>query len=124
VKAGLNAMLSQRLEASKAVIYRGTGVLADAHTVRVHRGSGEEDVWLRGEYILIATGSAPVRPPMFPFGSDGIYDSDTILDLDRLPETLAVAGAGVIGSEYASTFCCTGHACAPHWRSRHAAAVS
>jgi NAD(P) transhydrogenase len=105
VKTGLNTMLAQRLEASNAVFYRGTGALEDAHTVRV---SGDQDVSLRAGHILIATGSSPVRPPIFPFRSRGIYDSDTILELDRLPKTLAVIGAGVIGSEYASTFAALG----------------
>jgi NAD(P) transhydrogenase len=57
---------------------------------------------------LIATGSAPARPSGFPFGCREIYDSDTILELDRLPGTIAVVGAGVIGSEYASTFAALG----------------
>ena len=59
---------------------------------------------MRGEKILIATGSSPVRPALFAFGDGEIYDSDTILKLDRIPKTLAVVGAGVIGAEYACTF--------------------
>ena len=62
------------------------------------------EILLRGEKILIATGSSPVRPDLFPFGQGEIYDSDTILKLDRIPKTLAVVGAGVIGAEYACTF--------------------
>lgn len=108
VKAGLNVMLKQRLEASQAKIYQGTACFADAHTVQVRRNSAEDDIHLRAEYVLIATGSAPVRPAMFSFGRDRIYDSDTVLNLDRLPATLAVVGAGVIGSEYASTFAALG----------------
>ena len=37
---------------------------------------------LDGERIFIATGSSPLRPALFPFGSPEIYDSDTILFLD------------------------------------------
>jgi len=59
---------------------------------------------LHGEKILIATGSAPVHPDVFPFGEGAIYDSDTILTLARIPRTLAVIGAGVIGTEYGCTF--------------------
>jgi NAD(P) transhydrogenase len=104
VKAGLNSMLSERLEASGAVVYRGNAYLADAHTVRVRPPAHDDEVSLRAENILIATGSSPVRPAVFPFGSSGVYDSDSILQLDKLPQTLAVVGGGVIGSEYASTF--------------------
>jgi len=89
-------------------------VFEDAHTIRVHASeptqkepgsyNSSEDALIRGGRILIATGSAPVRPETFPFATPGVYDSDTILELDRLPKTLAVIGAGVVGSEYACTF--------------------
>jgi NAD(P) transhydrogenase len=108
VKTGLNTMLSHMFEASKAAVYRGWAALADAHTVRVHQPSGDGDICLQAGHILIATGSAPIRPPMFPFGNRGMYDSDTILGLDRLPKTLAVIGGGVIGSEYACMFAALG----------------
>jgi NAD(P) transhydrogenase len=65
-------------------------------------------VLLRGEKILIATGSSPVQPPGFPFSHPRVHDSDAILKLERLPRTLAVVGAGVIGSEYACTFAALG----------------
>jgi NAD(P) transhydrogenase len=108
VKAGLNTMLAQIVEASQATVYCGTASLAGAHTVLVHQASGGGDIRLEAGHILIATGSAPIRPPIFPFGSRGVYDSDTILELDRLPKTLAVIGGGVIGSEYACTFAALG----------------
>jgi NAD(P) transhydrogenase len=62
------------------------------------------DTLLRGERILIATGSSPVRPPEFPFEHLRVHDSDEILEIGLLPKTLAVVGAGVIGAEYAGTF--------------------
>lgn len=43
-----------------------------------------------------------------PFDSTCIYDSDTVLDLDCIPKTMAVVGAGVIGCEYASIFAALG----------------
>src|ERR1700722_8007814 len=105
VKAGLNHSLSKRMDAWNTAVLWGSAAFADSHTVCV---AGDKPVLLQGDYILIATGSAPARPPGFPFGCGEIYDSDTILELDRLPETMAVVGAGVIGSEYASTFAALG----------------
>jgi NAD(P) transhydrogenase len=117
VKSGLNALVARRLDAYRADVFYGSGVFVDPHTIRVSDNAAQgvsddrrdtpTDVLLRGERILIATGSSPVRPPIFPFGP-GVYDSDTILKLDRLPKTMAVIGAGVIGSEYASTFAALG----------------
>jgi NAD(P) transhydrogenase len=71
-------------------------------------GGPRQEVWLRGKVILIATGSSPVQPSLFPFDQDRVHDSDEILELDRLPRSLAVVGAGVIGSEYACTFAALG----------------
>jgi NAD(P) transhydrogenase len=102
VKAAFNTDLAKRMVSRHVSVFLGTAAFEDAHTVRV------DDKRLRGEYILIATGSAPVRPPEFPFGCSEIYDSDTILDLDRLPESMAVIGCGTIGSEYACTFTALG----------------
>jgi NAD(P) transhydrogenase len=107
VKRSLHVMLSQHLNASNADVYHGTGTFEDAHTVRVRLNSpSEEDngPLIRGAYMLVATGSSPVHPAIFPFSSPGIYDSDTILELNRLPRTMAIVGAGTIGCEYACTF--------------------
>ena len=119
VKAGFNAMISEQLRADNADLYCGMGSFVDPHTVRVEltppaavRGQpqtcGHAGGLLRGEHIIVATGSSPHRPNIFPFGSPGVYDSDSILQLERLPENLAVVGAGVIGCEYACTFAALG----------------
>lgn len=63
---------------------------------------------LEAEKILIATGSSPARPPHIPFDDVMVCDSDTILRIDRIPRSLAVVGAGVIGCEYASIFAALG----------------
>ncbi len=113
VKSAFHTSITQRLQMLKATTYCGTAVFLDDHTISVKLGFGDrakdssqngEEIQLRGEKILIATGSSPVRPNLFPFGHGEIYDSDTILKLDRLPKTLAVIGAGVIGAEYGCTF--------------------
>lgn len=87
--------------------YRGTASFVDPQTVRVTGGNGD-DVLLRGEKILVATGSTPWRPPEFPFADPRIYDSDALLEIKALPKRLVVIGSGVIGSEYACTFAAMG----------------
>jgi NAD(P) transhydrogenase len=109
VKEGFNSSITQRLKSQKAEIYFGSCTFADARTINVHLASDEQgkdagDIQLRAGKTLIATGSSPVRPDIFDFGKAEIYDSDTILGLDRIPKTLAVVGAGVVGAEYACTF--------------------
>ena len=105
VKDGFHSAITQRLKANHAEIYWGTCAMIDAHTVGVRPGAPDAaEFQLRGEKILVCTGSSPVRPGLFSFDHGEIYDSDTILKLDRIPNTMAVIGAGVIGAEYACTF--------------------
>ena len=111
VRSMFNVSLLQRLQSEKVDVLFGTASFVDPHTVSVCLLPGKdgqpaptEPVLVRGENILIATGSSPVRPDLFPFGQGEIYDSDTILKLDRIPKRMAVIGAGVIGSEYGCTF--------------------
>jgi len=113
VKDAFHTTITQRLQTLKATIYCGTCTFVDAHTIHVRLGAEDRksepsapdaEMLLRGEKIIIATGSSPVRPDLFPFGQGEIYDSDTILKLDRIPRSLAVVGAGVIGAEYGCTF--------------------
>ena len=118
VKAGFNAMIAQQLHADLTDLFFGTASFVDPHTVHVQPGklppmrdqlpAPSVEATLRAESILIATGSLPFRPPIFPFGAPEVYDSDTILQLDLLPARLAVVGAGVIGSEYACIFAALG----------------
>ena len=52
--------------------------------------------------FVIATGSRPFRPKDVDFTHPRIFDSDTLLSLDRTPASIAIYGAGVVGCEYAS----------------------
>jgi NAD(P) transhydrogenase len=107
VTAAFNASIPEMLRARNAEVFVGSATFVDPHRVRLNC-DGAPDVLLRGQRILVATGSGPVRPSNFPFDAPGVYDSDTILQLDSLPKKMAVIGAGVIGSEYACIFAVLG----------------
>ena len=53
--------------------------------------------------MVIATGSVPVELPNLPFGGD-VLSSTEALDLEEVPERLAVVGGGYIALEFASIF--------------------
>src|SRR5664279_5046526 len=93
----------EQMRTYKVERFQGVATFVDPNTVRV-----APDTLLRGERILIATGSSPVRPAEFPFDHSRVHDSDEILEIGALPKTLAVVGAGVIGAEYACTFAALG----------------
>lgn len=57
-----------------------------------------------GERILIAVGTLPFRPANVAFDDVSIMDSDEVVELPRMPRSLTVVGAGVIGIEYATIF--------------------
>ena len=84
----------------------GQAAFEDAHTVVVTGLSGSRR--LRGRVILISTGSKPHRPSEISFDDVHTFDSDTFLQMDRIPKSLAVIGGGVIGCEYASIFAALG----------------
>jgi NAD(P) transhydrogenase len=83
----------------------GKARLTDAHTVEIE---GEQTRRLTAEFILVATGSTPYQPSDIPFDDPDVDDSDSILRMDRLPESLGIIGAGVIGCEYACMFAALG----------------
>jgi NAD(P) transhydrogenase len=81
---------------------------AGPDTVRLDYVDGGNSRTVRAKKIVIAAGTETTRDPHIPFDGRQIFTSDDILHLDRLPRTLAVVGAGVIGSEYASVFAALG----------------
>jgi NAD(P) transhydrogenase len=77
-------------------------------TVRLDYVDGAGSRSIRANKIVIAAGAETTRDPHIPFDGEHIFTSDDVLDLDILPRTLAVVGAGVIGCEYASIFAALG----------------
>ncbi len=99
--------IQENLTRHNVAVFRGEGAFIDVRTISVAPSAGRP-VHLSSPVILIATGSSPLRPAEIPFDDRLIYDSDSILRMDRVPKTLAVVGGGVIGSEYASIFTALG----------------
>jgi NAD(P) transhydrogenase len=107
VKEQERLRIGQNLQRHGVEVVQGVGVLADAHTVVVRREGAPERRLTTG-HILIATGSTPFRPPLYPFGDPRVHDSDEILQLHELPRAMVVVGGGVIGCEYACMFAALG----------------
>jgi NAD(P) transhydrogenase len=97
------ARIQWNLERHGVPLLRGVARFVDAHTIELTAGGGAPRR-VTSEFFLVATGSKPHHPPDIPFDDENVDDSDTILQIDRLPKTMLVVGGGVIGCEYASMF--------------------
>ncbi len=95
--------LEHQFTRNKVHVAYGCGSFVDPNTVEVLANNGERQVY-HASRILIATGTHPYRPDHIPFDGQAIVDSDEILHMNKLPNSLAVIGAGVIGVEYATIF--------------------
>ena len=65
-------------------------------------GRGQRDA--TADHIIIATGTKVSASADVPIDGQRIFTSDQVLNLEKLPQSLAIIGAGVIGSEYATIF--------------------
>jgi NAD(P) transhydrogenase len=89
------------IERHRIDLFQGRAEIARSHEVRIALADGGSET-IGADFILIATGSRPMRPPEVPFDKSAIVDSDTILSLETLPRSIVVVGGGVVGCEYAS----------------------
>jgi NAD(P) transhydrogenase len=96
-----NQMLRNRVD----MIY-GKASFADTHRLRIEGSTGAAEH--TADFIVIAVGTVPARPPEVPFDDESIIDTDGILRLKRIPDSLTIVGGGVIGTEYASILAALG----------------
>jgi NAD(P) transhydrogenase len=99
-------VIRSQLNRNGVDLLHGTARFVDQHTVLVEGSHGTQRV--SGDHVVIATGTTPARPSSVEFDGKKVIDSDGILNLDELPRSLVVVGAGVIGIEYASMFAAVG----------------
>jgi len=67
---------------------------------------GEREI--RGEKILLGTGSQPLIPPVPGLSEAGFLTSDTLLRMSKLPPRMAILGGGYIAAEYGHFFSAMG----------------
>lgn len=92
------------MKTNQIEVLPGTAAFIDDQTIEVTAADGEK-VQLQPDRIVIATGSQPFIPPIKGLDSYTAWlDSSKALDLETLPESLAIIGGGVIGIEFASIF--------------------
>ncbi|WP_067494256.1 Si-specific NAD(P)(+) transhydrogenase [Actinoplanes sp. TFC3] len=100
-------VIRNQLARNRVAMITGTGRFADANAIWIDGGDGRENR-VTAEKIIIAAGTRPARPDSVDFDERTIVDSDGVINLEAVPRSMVVVGAGVIGMEYASMFAALG----------------
>ncbi len=112
VKADFNAIMARKdkivnqlisgieflFEKRGVNLVNGFGRLVDKNTVEVTKEDGSKEM-INADKIILANGSVPIVPPMFPYDGKTVITSDEVLGLTQLPESMLIVGGGVIGCE-------------------------
>ena len=100
-------VIRSQLSRNRVALIPGTGRFVDPHVLEVDNGR-DNLLKVSADKIIIAVGTRPARPSSVEFDGETIVDSDQILGMDKVPSSMVVVGAGVIGIEYASMFAALG----------------
>ncbi len=96
--AGVNYLMKK----NKIEVVKGLGRIDGPGRVTVQGDDGATTIETKN--ILIATGSVPRRIPGVDIDGKKVVTSDELLDIQEIPESLIVLGAGAVGVEFASVF--------------------
>jgi NAD(P) transhydrogenase len=102
-----NDVVRSQLARNHVTIIGGLAYFVGPHALEIDDGAGRIRK-VTADKIVIATGTRPARPASVAFDDKTIIDSDGIIHLEKVPRSMVVAGAGVIGIEYASMFAALG----------------
>ena len=102
-----DSFMSKQLRRNGISLLHGRARFVNAHTIEMQTVDGASQEFTAGT-IVVATGSRPRNPKEIPVDHEHILDSDSLLSMLYLPQSLAVIGGGVIGCEYASIFALLG----------------
>lgn len=101
-------VLRHQLQRNRIELATATAKFVDAHTICLQDADGRGQRNITTAKVVIATGTQATRDKSIPFDGQRILISDDILTLEKLPRTMTVVGAGVIGLEYATIFAALG----------------
>lgn len=102
-----SAVMNDQVHRQGITVIQGRASFASPHEVEVRGPRGSVET-LRGDSVIVATGSRPRTPEGIPVDHENVLDSDSILSMNYLPPSLTVVGGGIVGCEYASIFASLG----------------
>lgn len=105
VVAKMRKGLEGLIAANRITVFKGVGKFVSPKEIKI---IGEDNAIIRGDKVIIATGSEPRNIAAFPFDYERIHDSTSLLALETLPKSIIIIGGGVIGCEFASLYATLG----------------
>ena len=102
-----DSFMSRQLRRNGISLLHGRARFLNEHIIEMQTVDGVRQQFT-ADTIVVATGSRPRNPKEIPVDHEHILDSDSLLSMMYLPQSLAVVGSGVIGCEYASIFALLG----------------
>ena len=99
----LTGGISGLFAANKVVSIHGRGKVLANSMVEITKTDGSIEL-VETKNIIIATGSSPIQIPSAIFDNKNIVDSTGALEFNKVPKTVGVIGAGVIGLELGSVW--------------------
>ena len=91
------------MKKNKVQVFKGTAHINGPGQITVKRDDGASES-VQTKNIIIATGSVPRSLPQLPIDGQQIITSDERLELNEIPKSLIVLGAGAVGVEFASMY--------------------
>jgi len=88
---------------NKITVYHGHGSFVDTNTIKIEKSDGTSET-IETDKTIIATGSKPITPASFNYDKKRVITSTEALNIDKVPKTMTVIGAGVIGLELGSVY--------------------
>ena len=101
-------VIRHQLQRNHVELLQAKGSFIDPHTLRLAGLDGHGHLDVTADNIVIAVGTETTRDSHVDFDGQRIFTSDDILTQEKLPRSLVVIGAGVIGLEYATIFAALG----------------
>ena len=91
------AIVKNQMSRNRVDMIQGKASFVDPHCLRTEGSTGA--IEHTADFIVIAVGTEPARPAAIPFDDETIIDTDGILRLKRIPDSIVIVGGGVIGTE-------------------------
>ena len=101
VVSKIRSSLEGLIKSNQITIMKGLGEFVDRNTLKV---SGDEQVMIGVDKVIIATGSKPMDIAALPCDHKKVFNSTSILERTEMPQSIVIVGGGYIGCEFASLY--------------------